>query len=117
MLFEEATIQSFTIEAQSVKAAFAQTKLSELHQHTTHLFNDTLAEIVEVQEMARGREHQAIVDEFTRRQISVYGRQTLGMLEVGGTNIAMEVSRSLYVPPLPPEPKRRGLLARLFGPD
>ena len=113
VLVEEAAIQNLTIEAQAVKTGFAMSKIGELHQHGAHVFDDTLTEIVEVKEQSRGREHQAIVDEFTQRQISMFGRQTLGALEVGGTVIAREIHRGLYVEPLPP--RRRGFFARLFG--
>ena len=112
-LFEEVGIQNLTIEAQAVKTGFGMTKIAELHQHGAHLFDDTLTEIVEVKEQSRGREHQAIVEEFTQRQISMFGRQTLGALEVGGTSIAVEIHRGLYVAPMPP--KRRGFFGRLFG--
>lgn len=111
-LFEEADIQNRAIEAQGTKGRFAQAQLAELAQLTAHLFDDTVSEIVDIQNVARDREHQAILDEFTRLHISMYGRQTLGILDVTGTNIAREVHRSIYAPPIPPEPKRRGFWRR-----
>lgn len=112
-LFEEADVQNLTIDATSVKTAFGMTKFAELHQHGACLFGDTLETIFEVKEQVTNKEAQPIVAEFTTRQISLYGRQTLSALEVGGAAIGFEINRALYMPPVAPE--RKSLLQRLFG--
>lgn len=113
-LFDEADVQYLTIEAQAIKTGLGLTEFADLHQHAASLFGDTLNTILETKEQVLNKEAQPIVDEFTTRLISLYGRQTLGALEVGGKAIGYEIGRALYVPPAEPEAKK-GFWQRLFG--
>ena len=112
-VIDELSKQRLVIEAQREKTEFAMTQIGDLHEHGSHVFNRTTTYIMEVKQQTRGKEHQSVIDEFTARQISTFGRQMLGAMEVGGTKIGEEVFRPLYPTADPPEPK--GFWKRLLG--
>ncbi len=109
---EEYRKQIIVIEAQAAKTIFGQTKIAEINRHAAQVFDDTVGFIVTTKAEARGKEHQAYIDEFANRQIQMFARHMFGTLEVGATKIGLEIDRTLYV-----EASRRRLLARLFGSD
>jgi hypothetical protein len=103
--------QSFIMKGVAVKTVHAMKLIAELHKEGAVIFDETSGYIVTMQNKQRSKEHQAYVDEFSRRIIQLSGRHLLASVEVGATNIAVEVDRSLY-PPVPPPPS---FLQRIFG--
>ncbi|MCL5960829.1 MAG: hypothetical protein M1358_16270 [Chloroflexi bacterium] len=101
------------IDATAHKTLFGMTKIGQIHQHGALKFDETTGYILNIKNQSRGREHQAYVNEFSAHQIQMLAGHLIGAMEVGGTNIGMEVHRSLYPLPEPPEP--RSLWKRLFG--
>ncbi|MCC6457995.1 MAG: hypothetical protein IT328_23775 [Caldilineaceae bacterium] len=113
-VIDEMRLQQFVIEAESTVAEFAISQFAELHVHGAVTFNDVLAEVIEIKQQQRTEDAQRYVNEFTTRQLSIFGREMLGALEVATTSIAYEVHRPLYPEPEPPEAKK-GFFQRLFG--
>lgn len=111
---QELRVQRLVMEAQTVKTTFAMAQIGEIHEYANATFDYTLGEVFEVKErQPRSQEHQAYIDEFTTRQLSMFGRELLGAIDVGATNIAIEIHRALY--PEPDPPQRRSLWQMLFG--
>lgn len=115
---EQRTIDEFrkqrlVIEATEIKTDFGMTKIGEMHEHATVEFDDNVGYILEIKASQRGKEHQAYMDEFVKHQIQHMARNLAAAVEVGATGIGMEIHRSLYLLPEPPEP--RSLCKMLFG--
>jgi hypothetical protein len=91
--------EELIIDLTAEKGKFGMRKLGEVQQTAADLFGGTVTNILDAKNQAKGVEAQAYVDEFTLRQIQMYARHMLGTLEVVGTNIGMEVHRSLNLPP------------------
>ncbi len=81
------------------KGKFGMRKMSEVQQCASELFGETVLFMLDTKNDVRGTEAQPYVEEFTLRQIQMYARHMLGTLEVVDTNIAIEVHRSLNLPP------------------
>lgn len=109
---EEYRKQALVIDRQAAKTIFGMTKIGEINRHAAQTFDDTVGFIVTAKAEARGKEHQAYVDEFANRQIQMFARHMFGTLEVGATNIGVEINRSLYMTASP-----RGFFGRVFGSD
>lgn len=107
---EEYRKQVLVIEVQAAKTIFGLTKIAEINQHAAQTFDDTVGFIVTTKAEARGKEHQAYVDEFANRQIQMFARHVFGTIEVGATNIGLEINRTNYVSASP-----RGFWERVFG--
>jgi len=105
--------EMLVIDAQAAKTAFGMTKIGQLHQHGADIFDKTTEYILGIKDRPRGREHQLYVEEFSHHQIQLLAKHTMGAIEVGSGAIAVEIARSLYPIPEPPEP--RSLWKKLFG--
>ena len=101
---EQLHVQKLVIEAQTNKTVFGMSQIAFLHEHAATTFDHALDVVFTIKEQTRSKEHQAYVDEFTARQLSMFGREMLGAIDVGATNIAFEVHRSLFPEPDTPEP-------------
>lgn len=98
----------------NAKAIFGQSKIKEIHEHGTLLFDETVSFVMDIKERSgRSREHQGYIDHFTARQIALLDQHMLKLIDISVTAIAHQVYLSPY--PLPEPEPRPGLLARLFG--
>lgn len=98
----------------NAKAIFGQSKIKEIHEHGTLLFDETVSFVMDVKERSgRSREHQGYIDHFTARQIALLDQHMLKLIDISVTAIAHQVYLSPYPPPEPES--RPGFLARLFG--
>jgi hypothetical protein len=104
--------QTCVMEGFEIKAVKAMQLIGEIHKEGVTTFDEASAHILTIKDEQRGKEHQAYIDEFCTRSLQMMGRHLLATMEVGATNIGIEVHRSLYPPP-PPEP--RGFFKRLFS--
>jgi hypothetical protein len=108
---EEYQKQSLIMKGVEAKTVHAMKLIAAIHQEGVAVFDEATGQILATKDNQRDKEHQAFVDEFSTRGIQAMGRHLLGSMEVGATNIAVEVHRSLY-PPVQPPPS---LLQRIFG--
>lgn len=106
-------LEMLVIEAQAAKTEFAVSKIGEINQHASSVFEMSVAYVFSLKEQAHGQPYQAYSDEFSTRLLAAMGRHMLGAVEVGGTIIGKEVHRALYPEPEPPEP--RSLWRRVIG--
>ena len=106
-------LERLVIEAQTAKTTFGMSQIAKLHEHGSATFDAAVAEVFAIKEQSRSKEHQAYIDEFSTRQLSMFGREMLGAMDVGATGIAFEIHRSLYPEQEQPEP--RSVWKRLFG--
>jgi hypothetical protein len=112
-VFDEYHKQTLIMEGLEIKTVQAMKLIGEIHKEGTATFDEAVAFILSIKDEQRGKEHQAYVDEFCIRGLQMMGRHLLATMEVGATNIGVEVHRSLY-PSVPPE-KPPSLLKRIFG--
>lgn len=91
--------EELVIDLTAEKGKLGMRKLGEVQETASELFGDTVSFMLDVKNEAKGTEAQPYVDEFTLRQIQMYARHMLGTLEIVGTNIGLEVHRSLNLPP------------------
>jgi hypothetical protein len=105
--------ETMVIEGVKEKAIFAAIQIANIHQHGVTTFDDTVAFITELKNTQRSKEHQVYTDEFCERSIQMLARHLFGVMEVGATNIGVEVHRSLYPIQAPEKPKT--LLQRLLA--
>jgi hypothetical protein len=106
--------EQLIIDAATAKTIFGESKIGELHRHTAAEFDETVGYMLAIKREARDPEHQTYQDAFTTRQIQMLAGHLSGALDIGATNIGIEIQRSLY---FPDEEERRGFWARLFGGD
>jgi len=111
-ILDEHHKQTFIMEGSKAKTVYAMKLISEIHKEGVTTFDEATSYILTIMDEQRTKEHQAYVDEFCTRGIQMMGRHLLATMEVGATNIGLEVHRSLY-PPAPQEPP--GILKRIFG--
>ena len=104
--------EQLVIDVTTAKAACGMQKIGEVHQHAATIFDETAGYILAVKAEQRGKEHQAYVDEFSTRQLQMFGRQMLGTVESATYNIGVEIHRSLY---FQTEEEKHSFLQRLFG--
>jgi hypothetical protein len=107
--------QTLVIDADASKSIFGIEKLTEIQQHAACGFVETAAYIDRHRREAQGTAYQAPVDEFSHYLMQVAARQILAAVEVSGAGIGAEINRSLYPPPEPVPPPKRGWLQRLLG--
>lgn len=108
-VLQEFRREELIIDLSAEKGKLGIRKLGEVQQCATDLFGETVTSMLDSKNRAKGTEAQAYVEEFTMHQIQMYARHMLGTLEVVGTNIGLEVHRSLNLPP-----EQRGFWARLL---
>ena len=111
--WEELHKQELLISGQAIKTNLGMTKIAEMHQHGLTTFDNAVGQIFAIKEQPRGKQPQAVIDEFTMRQIGIMGRGILSTIEIGATNVARVVHEPFNPPPEAPEP--RSLWKRLFG--
>jgi hypothetical protein len=71
-----------------------------------------------VKETARGKEYQAMVEEYNQRSAQLAAQHLFGVIEVSARNIGMEAARPLYreeEPIVVKAVEKRGFLRRLLG--
>jgi hypothetical protein len=111
--------QELAIDAFGAKGSFGISKIAEVHEHASRLFEPTADYILDVKNPILNEETRAYVAEFSRQQVKALARQTMGTLEITASSIARIVHESPYPPPKPPEPpkkpKPRSLLKMLIG--
>jgi hypothetical protein len=108
-IVDEYKKQTFVMEGVRAKAEHALVLIADIHQAGVSTFDSATGYILAVKEAQHTKEHQAYVDEFCTRGIQMLGRHLLATVEVGATNIGVEVHRSLYPPEKP------GFWKRVFG--
>ena len=91
-------MSTLVIEGYSAKAAYGMTQIAEIHRHGVTIFDDTARFIIDVKERQRSKDHKDYTDEFCTRSMQMFGRHILGVMEVGATNIASEVHKTMYTP-------------------
>ena len=114
-LIDEARKRQLAIDIISTQARFAVSKINEMHQHASGMFDTTCNLIIEIKDrLDRDAQHQAYIDQFSEHQIRLLAQHSLAMIEMGATNIGTELHQSPY-PPSSSGPKRpAGFLQRLF---
>lgn len=108
------------IRNQRLKAEAAVHELAQVHQRGAQEFLEIAGHFATLKEAARGKDYQALVEEFTHRSAQLAAQHLYGVMEVSARNIGMETARPLYREEEPevvqvvakPQP---GLLRRLIG--
>lgn len=98
------------IAATEIKTNYGQIAISSIHEQGFAVFDDTLEFMFDARLRSRSQEHQQYIEEFTKHQIKMLANHIVGAIEVGATNVATEIHRSMYIPEEKP-----GWLQRLFG--
>jgi hypothetical protein len=111
--------QELAIDAFGAKGSFGISKIAEVHEHASRLFEPTADYILDVKNPLLNEEARAYVAEFSRLQVKALARHTIGALEVAATSIVRIIHESPFPPPKPPDPpkkpKPRSLLKMLIG--
>lgn len=108
--------QNLVIDGGREKSKFAISQIAEIYQHGVTTFDNSTEFITKLNNRPRSKDHQAYMDEFCDRSVQMLARHIFGVVEVGATNIGVEVHRSLYPvfePPVLEKPK--SLLQRILG--
>jgi len=114
----EAQRQLEIIRHQRVKAEAAAHEIAQAHQQSAKEFSDTLGYLAALNEEAKGKSYQNLLEEFNQRNIQLTAQHLFGVTEVSARNIGMETARPLYweeekiVVKMVEKP---GLLRRLIG--
>lgn len=106
------------IRCQRLKVETAAQEISQMHQQAASEFLEITAHLGVLKESARGKDYQALVEEFNHRSAQLAAQHLFGVIEVSARNIGMEAARPLYREEQPVVVKvveRRSLLQRLFG--
>lgn len=93
----------------AAKARFGMDAQAAIQQHASDLFGPTISHMIQNKDAVRGTEAFPYVEEFTLRQIRMFGQHLLGTLEIVDQNIALIVHESLNLPP-----EQRTFLERLL---
>ena len=106
--------QRIVMEHTSYKAQLGMAMLEKIQEHAIHTFSETAAYIMAIKNRpGRDSELQTYINQFSLRQTQILAQQVLGIIDVAGTGIGMEVHRSLY-----PEPEEHadqpGFFRRIF---
>lgn len=112
-VLDELYKEALVMDGIRTKSLFAMDQIAEIEKHGIATFKETVGYILAIKDEACSKEQQAYIDEFCVRGIHALARHMLGVMEVGATNIGIEVHRSLY--PIPEPTKPVSLLERLFG--
>ena len=113
-LIEEARKQRLAIAIIDSKARFGASRIGEIHQHASRTFDEATSFIKEIEgRSGRSQQHQAVIKQYSERQIQLLAQHSLAVTEVSAADIGMEIHRSPY-PSLKPE-RRIGFLQRLLG--
>jgi hypothetical protein len=111
-VLDEYQKQALIMVGVEAKAVHAMKLIAEIHKEGVVTFEEAAGYIQAIQASQRGKEHQAYLDEFSKRAIQLMGRHLLATAEVAATNIGVEVHRTLYPPPLRETPS---MWKRIFG--
>jgi hypothetical protein len=110
------------IRNQRLKADAAVHEIAQIHQQGAKEFLETARHLAALQATARGKEYQALVEEFNQRSEQMAAQHIFGVLEVSARNIGMETARPItWEEPPAKEPivvkvtEKRGWLQRLIG--
>lgn len=110
------------IRSQRQKADAAAHEIAQIHQQGATEFLEIVHQLAALQATARGKEYEALVEEFNRRSEQLAAQHLFGIMEVSARNIGMETARPVtWEEPPEKEPivvkvaERRGLLQRLLG--
>ena len=107
--------QRIVMEHTSYKAQLGMAIVEKLQEQGIHTFSETAAYIMEVKNQpGRDSELQTYINQFSLRQTQILAQQVLGIIEVAGTGIGMEVHRSLYQEREEPT-DHPGFFRRIFG--
>ena len=111
-ILDEYHKQTFVMQGVRAKTEHAMQLIADIYKEGVSTFDEATGYILEVKDGQRTKEHQAYVDEFCTRELQMLGRHLLASVEVGATNIGVEVHRSLYPPVVREKP---GFWKRVFG--
>jgi hypothetical protein len=106
------------IHHQRVKAEAGAHEIAQVHQQAAQEFLEIASHLSGLKETARGKDYQALVEEFTQRSAQLAAQHLFGVMEVSARNIGMETARPLYLeeePEVVQVVEKRGLLRRLLG--
>ena len=114
----DAQTQMHIIRWQREKAEAAIREVAQAHRQGANEFQETLSHLQTLKEAARGKEYQALVEEYNQRSQQMVAQHLFGILEVTARNIGMETARSLHRDEPPRVIKvveKRGFFQRLLG--
>jgi hypothetical protein len=106
------------IHCQRLKAEAAAQEITQMHQQGASEFLEIASHLTAVKETARGKEYQAMVEEYNQRSAQLAAQHLFGVIEVSARNIGMEAARPLYreeEPIVVKAVEKRGFLRRLLG--
>lgn len=110
--------QIVVIQQQRLKVEIATHEIAQMHQTSAQEFHDTVAQLSALKEAARGKDYQALVDEFCQRDAQLVAQHLFGATEVSARNIGMETARPVYredEPIIVKVEEKRNWLQRLAG--
>ena len=106
------------IRCQRLKVEAAAQEITQMHQQAASEFLDITSHLAALKETARGKEYQALVEEYNQRSAQLAAQHLFGVIEVSARNIGMETARPLYredEPIVVKAVEKRGFLQRLIG--
>jgi hypothetical protein len=107
-IVQEKRKQELVIEGQREKVIHALQSASEIHQHAADEFYKSMSHHAAINEAVRGKEMQPLVEEFNHFAAKLEAQHLYRIVDAGVHLIGQEVSRSLYLPDVPEEKKRKG---------
>lgn len=97
-IVEEWNKQTSVIAGHRALTIFAAASIGEMHSQINEAFNGSAAEILADKFLQDGHRAQDFIEEFDEKQVQLLAKHLWGVLEVGASNIGMEVHRPLYPP-------------------
>jgi len=117
-IVQETQQHIYLMQGQRRKAEHAAHEVGQIHQQSAQEFLDVAAHMAALKEAAKGKEYQAVVEEFNQRSVQLAAQHLFGVVEVSARNIGMDTARPLYreeEPIVVKVEKKQNFLQRLIG--
>ena len=99
------------IQATAIEEQYAENVVAFMLEHSTSVFKETAANILELKNGDNPDELQIYLDQFAKKSIEKLATLQLGFSDIAGTKIAYTLHRDHY----PTELEEPGFLKKLFG--
>ena len=102
--------QMANMDAYTNKTIHAMANMADINNHAIGQFYEINENISGFKSKARGKEHEATMEQFGDAMTKVAGQQMLGTVKIGSAAIAGEVSRQPYTSYV-----KKNILEKLLG--
>lgn len=114
-MWQEKRKQQLAIEHQKDKTNQAFRCLGEMQNHASNVFYQTMNHHDAINDAARGKAFQPLIEEFHDHLAKLQAQHTLRVLDAGAYNVGALVAQTTYLPDVQEEEPRRGWRKLLVG--